>query len=145
VSGYTRDELLALTPDRYLAEGYVEKITRRRPELTGAWATAACNQLMAAECSPQEVGFTIDAIRLLLPEHDEPDPGERLHATVQEAIEVVARAIQQPNNEGLLRWLTECVAPVETDADIEAFLEHAEAVRRQYAILAALLPSSPAA
>ncbi len=141
MSGHTRSELLALVPDVYLADGYLNS-GKPRPELTGDWAAAACTQLMAAELSPQELGFTLDAIHLLLPEHQEPDPGDRLYAVVKEAIEVVARAIQQPNNEGLLRWLTACVARVESEQDIAAFLEHAEAVRKQYAVFVALLPSS---
>jgi hypothetical protein len=142
MSGYTRDELLALTPERYLGDGYTER-GAPRPELRGDWAAAASNQLMAAECSPQELGFTLDAIKLLLPEHDEADPGERLHAAAEEAAETVARGIQQPNNEGLLQWLSACVAAVETEADLAAFLAHAEAVRRQYGVLAALLSASP--
>lgn len=143
MSESTRDDLLALTPERYLEAGYTADGTTPRPELRADWAAASVSQLMAAECSAQELAFTVDAVKLLLPEHDEPEPDERLAATVDEALETVARGIQQPNNEGLLQWLSQCVAAVQTEADLSAFLEHAEAVRKQYAVLVALLSASP--
>lgn len=133
---YTREELLALTPARYLEAGWDQR------ELTGEYATAACTQLAAAGLPPQELGFTLEAIKLLLPEHDDaPTPAAQLREAVDEALLTVARAIQQPNNEGLLKWLSECTAHVRTEADVEAFLAHMTAVNRQYSVSVALTPS----
>jgi hypothetical protein len=140
MSEITRADLLSLTPDRYLVDGYLDTAGQLRPSLRGDDATAAATQLMAAEAAPQEVGFTLEAIRLLLPEHDEPTPRERLYATIREALETVARAIQQPNNKGILSWLSACAAAVTSNAEISAFVEHFQVVNRQYALLVALSP-----
>ncbi len=43
----THAELLALTPDRYLAQGYRTPTGRAHPELTALWAMAAAEQLRA--------------------------------------------------------------------------------------------------
>lgn len=135
MQSYTRDDLLALTPDRYLHGGWEQR------ELTAEYATAACAQLAAAGLPPQELGFTLEAIKLLLPEHDDaPTPHAQLREAVDEALLTVARAIQQPNNEGLLKWLSECTAHVRTDADVQAFLAHMTVVNRQYAVSVALMP-----
>lgn len=143
IQDLTRADLLALVPDRYLADGYLDPAGQPRRELSQTYATAACTQLADAQLAPQELGFTLEAIRLLLPQHDENDPGERLHATVEEALVTVARAIQQANNEGLMQWLSACVGHVRTEQDIHAFIAHMEAVNRQYSLFASLQPSEP--
>ena len=135
---HTRDDLVALGPDRYLADGFRDASGAPRPELRGLYATAACTRLLDAELAPQELGFTLEALRLLLPQHEERDPAVRLLAAMREALETVARSIQQPNNRGLVAWLDGCIRHVRTEADIAAFLDHMTAVTRQYAMLAAL-------
>jgi hypothetical protein len=137
----TRDELLELTPDKYLSEGYLDEHGRARAEVRGEWATAAAQQLLAAQVSPQEVGFTVEAIKQLLPLHDEADPQDRLFATIEEATQVVARMIDQPLNEPFRQWLYACAGQVADAAEIDAFLQHIEAVNRQYGAIAALLTS----
>ena len=136
----TRDELLRLTPEIYLANGYLDADGALRRELKGEIATAAGVQLLRADLSPQEFSLTVEAIRQLLPLHDEPTVPERLHATLEEAVVVVARVIQQPNNRGLLEWISACAVPVTTEAEVRAFMEHLEAANRQYALLVATLP-----
>jgi hypothetical protein len=138
---YTREELLQLTPEIYLAAGYVDAAGALRPEFLTDFATAAANQLVLAELSPQELALTYEGIRQILPQHDG-DPAARLHAATEEALAVVARAIQQPNNEGMVDWLSKCASIVETAAELDGFMAHLQAVMRLYGLLAASLPDS---
>ena len=138
---YTSNELLALTPDRYLAHGYLDGNGALRPEIIGEYATAACTQLLAAECSPQELSLTVEAIVQVLPLQDQPTVPLRLADALEEALLVVSRAIQQGNNEGMVEWLIGCASAVQTEDDLQGFLQHMQVVNRQYALVAALLPS----
>ncbi len=141
---FTRAELLALTPERYLAGGYHDAAGQIRRELRGEYATAAATQLLTAQVSAHEFSLTIEAILQVLPLHDEPAADQRLAAALEEALLVVARAIQQDNNEDLVDWLIICATAVTDRADLAAFLTHVQVVSRQYSILAALqLPDSP--
>lgn len=140
-----RSDLLARTPEIYLADGWLDAAGHLRPDLRGIDATAAVTQLTAAELSPQELGLTVAAVEQLLPEYGDGSPEERLHATLDEALETVARAIQQPNNEGLVQWLNACAAPVGTEPEIAAFVDHLQAVNRQYGVLVSMLPPSASA
>ena len=136
----TRSPPLSGTPDVYLGRGYLDMAGMPWPELRGTDATAAAVQLMTAGVAPQELGFTIAAVTLLLPQNDDPVAASRLAAAVAEAVSTVGRAIQQPNNRGLLAWLNACAAKVSSDADLAACLDHLTAVDRQYAMLVALQP-----
>ncbi len=136
---YSRSDLLALTPEHYLADGYRNAAGTIRPELTGEYATAAATQLLDAEASPQEVSLTAEAIRQILPLHMA-SSRDRLVASLEEALALVARTLQKGNNEGLVNWLIGCAAAVGRQADLDAFLVHLQAVERQYAIVAALQP-----
>jgi hypothetical protein len=141
---YTRDELLKLTPAVYLADGYLGTDNGKlRREFLGDFATAAATQLLAAGLSPQELAFTVEGIRQILPMHEGPPP-DRLRATVEEALLVVARAIRQPSNEGMVKWLSECASVVETPAELDGFIAHIQAVMRLYALLVGSLPDSSA-
>src|SRR5438034_430262 len=122
----TRDDLLQLKPSAYLAEGYVDSRGELRREFLSDYATAAATQLMAGELSPQELAFTVEGIRLVLPQHEGP-PQERLRAALEECLLVVARAIRQENNQGLVEWLSQCASAVESDADLKGFLAHVQA------------------
>lgn len=150
----TRDDLLALTADRYCAGGYTGADGALRREFRAEYATAACTQFLAAELSPQELALTAEAVRQVLPLHDGP-PGERANGAADEALSVVAHAIRQSNNEVLARWLKQCAVAVRTEADLQGFLAHLLATERQYALVAPLsqqalsqpasLPPDPAA
>ena len=136
----TRADLLARTPDRYLRGGYLDAAGAVRPGLLADDATAAATQLLAADASPQELAYTLEAVRQSLPLHGAAGPEARLRAALDEALAVVAGAIRQPNNPGLARWIGACAAAVRTGADLDAFLAHVEAALRQHALLAAMLP-----
>lgn len=144
MQNYTRAELLALTPSKFLAEGWLDEGGAVRRPLTGEYATAVANQLLEGELSPQELAFTIEAIRQHLPLYSGP-PRERFAQALEAALETVARLIRQPNNESLVRWLQACAARVQAEKDIEALDAHMGAVLRQYAVLAAFSsePASP--
>jgi hypothetical protein len=131
----TRAELLARTPDQYLADGFLDADGQARRALLSGDATAAATQLAAAEASPQELAFTYEAIRALLPLHAG-DARARLDAALAEALATVARMIRQPNNEGLITWARTCAGFVRGDADIAAFLAHMQAVLRLHALIA---------
>lgn len=140
-----QEDLLARTPDRYLADGFVDGSGAIRPDLLGVDATAAGVQLLAADAAPQELGFTLGALTLLTAQHERGSAPQRLSSALGEALATVARAIQQPNNAGLVQWLDACRARVATEADLQAFLKHFEAVNRQYGLLVALQPAAPPA
>lgn len=137
MQSYTREDMLALTAPRYLAEGYLGPDGTMRRELTGTFATAASTQFLAAELSPQEMALTAEAVRQILPQQPGA-PGERAQATVDEALHVVANAIRQPSNEVMATWFRDCAAAVRARADLEAFLAHVQAVERQYGLVASL-------
>ncbi|HEX5328066.1 MAG TPA: hypothetical protein VFW75_15475 [Acetobacteraceae bacterium] len=142
----SREELLALTPDRYLSMGFLDRSGQPRPELLTETATAAATQLRAAELAPQEFAYTLEALRQLLPLQDG-TPRERITTALEEALATVGRMIRQPNNEGLVKWARDCAAQVTRTEDVDALLAHMQAVLRQYSVLATLpLPaSSPSA
>jgi hypothetical protein len=51
----SREDLLALTPDRYLAGGYREPNGVERPQLKSLWALAAAEQLRQAGIHPTDL------------------------------------------------------------------------------------------
>ena len=136
----TRADLLARTPDRYLRDGFLDAGGAVRPGLLTDDATAAAAQLLASHASPQELAYTLEAVRQLLPLYGGADPGARLRAALDEALAVLAGAIGQPGNPGLARWIGACAAAVRTGMDLDAFLAHVEAALRQHTLLAAMLP-----
>jgi hypothetical protein len=134
--------MLALKPAQYLAGGFLESGGEPRAELQAEFATAAATQLLQAEASPQELGFTVEAFRQVLPMHDgKPPPLQALDALL-EALTVVARLIRQPNNEGIVTWARDCAAQVRQSGDLPALVMHMEAVLKIYALLASL-PQRP--
>ena len=136
---FTRQQWLDLKPEIYLADGYIDQNGQLRTDFLADYTTAATTQLLAREVAPQELAFTFEAIRLLLPEQEGPPP-ERLYHAMKEALQVVARAIRQENNGGLVNWLNDCAAAVRNQADLDGFLAHVRAVMRRYAITAAVAP-----
>jgi hypothetical protein len=134
---YTREELLALTPEVYLSDGYLGRTGRPHPELVADFATAATEQLRLADLPSQELAFTYEALRLVLAQQ-EGSATERARAAVREALETVMRMTRQTNNEGLSKWLDACVAAIRRPEDIDALLQHMRAVLRLYTIMASL-------
>ncbi len=140
--GPGRDELLALTPDIYLAGGYLDAAGIPRPELRTAWAMAASTQLADDGVAVQELAFTYEALRSLLPQ-SEGAASVRAQTTMDDALAVVARLIGQDNNEGLVVWLEDCVAAVRRTEDLDALLAHVLAVLRLYSVTAAFGGDDP--
>jgi hypothetical protein len=139
---YSREELLDLTPAKYLAGGFVNPDGKPRPELKTTFATAASQQFLAAHLSPQELAFTYEAVKIGLG-HYQGTPPARIRAAVVEAVETVHGMIEQPNNQGLLKWIQQCAAAVRTQADLDAFLVHTLAILRLYSLIAAAQPQQP--
>lgn len=134
----TREDMLEQTPDRYLADGFLDGSGQVRPELLGEYAMAAAVQLLEAELSPQELAFTLEAMKYTLPMAEgEPPPVQAMEALL-EALTTVGRMIRQPNNEGLVRWSRDCAAHVRQAADIPAWLAHMGAVLKRLGLLASL-------
>lgn len=140
---YTKDELLALTPERYLANGYLDAAGRVQAELNGDHATAAATQLRAAETPAQELIFAFEALKILLAKYDG-TPRARAGGALEEALVNTAQMIHQPNNPGLVHWLRACAAAIRQPADIDAMLGHILAVVRLYTAIAAMQPPAPA-
>ena len=133
-----RAQLLALTPARYLAEGWLDGGRAPLPALTGDYATAAATQLLAGGLAPQELAATVTALEMVLPDNDTASPGIRLAESLEEAIETAGRVIGQDNNEGLVEWLISCAVTVRTASDLDAFIAHLHAVLKLYAVLASV-------
>lgn len=97
----------------------------------------AARALIEAEASPQELAFTYEALRILLPRHTG-GAQARAVAALAEALGTVARMIRQPNNEGIEAWCRAAVIAIRTEADIEAWLDRIQATLRVHALLANL-------
>jgi hypothetical protein len=138
MSETTREELLELQPEDYLAPSFLGPDGAIRPELLASAAVAAATQLAEEETSPQEMAFTYESLRALLAMQD--GSVENLEALVGEAFAMVGRMIRQPNNEGLVSWCLACIDFVRHEADMVAFLAHMQAVLRLLALLASLPP-----
>lgn len=134
---FDRSELLALTPLRYLANGFHSETGQLRPEFQGVFATAAAIQLEEAEASPQEFAATLEAFRQVLPLY-QARPRKRFSTARAEALETVAMMYAQPNNRGIVTWLDQCGTAIKTEDDIAAFIDHFVAVVRQYGVITAL-------
>ncbi len=134
-----RAALRARTPEIYLRGGFCGADGRIRPELLDSEAVAVTTQLAETQLSPQEMAFTWEALRALLPMQDG-DAEARMRGGLAETLATVARMIRQPNNEGLVKWCLACAAFVRTEVDITAFLEHMRAAMRLYALIASLPP-----
>ncbi len=132
--GPSRDALLALTPDVYLADGYLDGAGAPRIELRTEWANAAATQMADDAVAVQELAFTYEALRTILPQ-TRGTAAQRAQVGMDDACAVVARLIGQDNNEGLVVWLEDCVAAVRRDEDLDALLQHMLAVLRLYSLI----------
>jgi hypothetical protein len=137
-----RETLLKLTPDQYLRDGFLGPDGKPRGELRGLWASAVCTQLEKRKASPQEVCATFEAFRQELPLH-EGTPQERFYRTRLDAQETVASMYNLTNNQGILEWLEACDEFINTEEDLAAFVEHFQAVMRQYSVIIKLKSLQP--
>jgi hypothetical protein len=128
-------QLLARRPSEYLKDGFRDARGAPRPELAGLDAFAVATQFAAAEASPDEVAATYEALRQVLEAAPPGDPAARFAAAVQDALDLVERLLGVTNNIAVAGWLRACRPFVKTDADVAAFLEHFQAVLRQYSAL----------
>ena len=143
MAAHTRAELLALTPDQYLAQGYLGPDGKPRPILLTGAVTAAATQLLQAELAPQEFGFTLAALREVLPLHKTEPPAVQAMSSLVEALTIVARMIGQRNNKGFVTWLLGCAERVREPGDVDAWLAHMHSVLQQYGLLASFADSPP--
>lgn len=136
IRDYTREELLELSASRYLSNGFIDRHGKSPAALQTTFATATATQFLQAQLSPQELAFTFEALKQVLPLHAGA-PAARLRDAIAEALEVVRAMVKQPNNARLKQWLGECSTCVKTEAELEVFLGHYMAVLRQYTVIAA--------
>ncbi len=110
VTPATRQDLLALPPERYLQDGYLGPDGLIRAAFLSHYATAASTQFLAAELSPQELALTAEAVRQVLP-LEGGAPHDRAMAAAQEALGIVAHAIQHPTTRCSSNGLRSAPAP----------------------------------
>jgi hypothetical protein len=137
MSDIDQQQLLTMTPNVYLRRGFRWGNGERFPELNGIWATAASLQMENAEASPQELAFTLDALREVALLH-RPFDSNFVAEVTQEAIETVRGMIEQPNNRGIVRWIADCRPAIRNQRDFDDWLSHMQAVVRQYGTMIAM-------
>lgn len=135
---YDRKTLLALTPEKYLSGGFRDEHGKPRPELRSVFATAAATQLEQAEVSPGELGATFEALKMVLPLHEESPAEVRAARACEEALMTVASMHDQDTNPGVAAWLNACAAAVKSEDDIPVLVDHVQAVVRQYALIVSM-------
>lgn len=132
-----RDEMLAATPDRYLAEGWTDGAGRPWPEVRGAWASAAAQQWLAAKVAVQEVEITYEAFNQVLPYY--PDAAARVADLAAESLALARGVMDQPNHPSFVAWMEACLLNVHHPRDGEAFMAHFKSALLQYALTARTL------
>ena len=130
-------KLDAVTPSVYLKQGFFAAPGKLRPELTGLAAFGTAQRLERAAASPDELAATFEALKQVLPARTEA-PAKKFAAAVEEALALVGRMLNIPNNIMIAGWLRECAPFVKTPADLAACLEHFQAVTLQYTTLLAV-------
>lgn len=110
--------------------------------MKGLCATAGAIQLEASETSPQELRATLEALKQVLPHYEVP-PSTRLQDAAADALEVVRDMYHIQNNPGIVKWLLACIPAVRTEPDVDAFLQHFEAVVRIYGVIVAMTRLGP--
>ena len=135
----SRQDMLALTPDRYLAAGWQNGAGKPLAALSGEFATAAATQLLQGGLAPQELAFLQAALEQLLP-MQKGAPHDRAQAALADALQTTARMIRQANNPALSEWAQACAVHVQTESDLAAFLDHLRSVRQLYGLLASMQP-----
>lgn len=140
-SPLNRATLRACTPERYLRDGWFAANGALPAELTGWWATAAAEQLLAGQVAPHEVETTLAAFLQMRPYYQDRDAFDAAAMTT-ECLRIVEGVLGQPNNPALVAWLEPCVSAIQEWRDLNAFMTHLRAVVLQYTILVANSPPS---
>lgn len=140
-SPLNRATLRAWTPQRYLRDGWFAADGAPPAELTGWWATAAAEQLLAGQVAPPEMETTLAAFLQMRPYYQGRDPFDATAMTI-ECLRIVEGVLGQPNNPALVAWLEPCVSAIKDWRDLNAFMTHLRAVVLQYATLAGNAPPS---
>ncbi len=125
MSSLSKPELLALTPKRFLAEGYRDARGVVRGELATLWAAAAVEQLRAAGVKAAELGPLVD--RLLAATRS---AAATWAVSGRAELDAVAREAKGGPSE----WLDACVARVRQAEDLPGLKLHAGAVLRLLAL-----------
>ncbi|MFT3712821.1 MAG: hypothetical protein QM817_34650 [Archangium sp.] len=117
---FEADQLLALTPVRYLDAGYRDGAGLARPELSGLWSVAAALQLTQKRVSPaqleQVLAVLAKAARTAAP-----------RKTIQEALAALPPSAARD-------LVASCAAAVRDEADVPVMLQHLAAVLRVLAL-----------
>ncbi|MDB5038956.1 MAG: hypothetical protein JWQ35_2484 [Bacteriovoracaceae bacterium] len=129
------NQLHKLKPADYLAKGFFISPKKIQPELTGTYAFAAATQFERAEASPDELAATFEALKQILPTRGDSDAAKKFGGAIQEALALVERMLKISNNIAIEGWLRQCANFVKTPEDIDAFLQHFQAVLLQYTAL----------
>ena len=131
----TRDEFRAATPDRYLADGWLDRDGRPWPEVNGVWATAAAEQWLAAEVAVAETEITLEAFNQALPYYGA-TADRRVGQLAAESLSLARGVMGQPNHPALVSWLEACLGHVRSGADGGAFMAHFRSAVLQYKLIA---------
>jgi len=127
----TREQLLALTPSRYLAGGFRDERGVERAELTSLWALAAAEQLREAGVTPAdfEVAAGVAASALSAPPAR---PGTAPDEPLREALGACSASREAK------AFLGELLYAVKESADVPALAHHVGTVLRTLALKHAL-------
>lgn len=131
------DDLRKLRPQVYLqAGGCLDEAGQPRQDLAGDFATAACLAYEDGQTSPQELSVVYEAIRQCLEMADQDStPSERFQQTVNEAFELTTGMLRKEVNPAIAAWVREWIPFVDSEAAIEAFLQHLNSVSQQYSLI----------
>lgn len=132
----SREQLLALTPGRYLAGGFRNERGEERSELTALWALAAAEQLIEAGVNAQDfekaAGVAAAAIKA-----PPPGPGGSWEDPIREALDACPAS---PKAKG---FITELMFALKEPADVPALAHHVGAVLRTLALKQAMAGLAP--
>lgn len=133
----TRKDYLAMTPDKYLKEGFFDIKGKLRPEMRGVYATAGAIQMEEFRVPPQELRVYWEALKESVG-GQEGSPAEKFRVAYFDAFETTFAILKKKADAHFIGWMTTCVDFVKTENDIKAFLDHLLAVVKQHAIFTAL-------
>ena len=130
----SREDLLALTPQVYLRQGFRDHGGAPRKELLGLWALAAAEQLKDAGLVPGDLDPAVAAVAKVALEHARA-PREKLDA------EALLTALDTARPSAPVRSLLKgCVGALRDRQDLRPMVEHLGAALRTLALLCAAPP-----
>jgi hypothetical protein len=127
----TPEQLLELTPARYLAGGFRDERGEERAELTSLWALAAAEQLREKGVTPQdfEQAAGVAAWALKAPP---PGPGGAWDDALREALDACPASAKAKG------FISELMFALKAPADLQPLAHHVGAVLRTLALKSAL-------